>query len=165
MDKKDLDNYLKRTDLVLENNLCRWDSAYNGDINGLYTGTFVFKCFLTPSEKLAAGRDYRELLGSNAVLALKYEDNLAFVLSQLKYRIVSAPPFWTSSTGLNGFQGDLSDEKVLDVIFEAALSAEFKYLAMLQEKKEKAIKKAKDVAENVAENKLEEESEKEQEIE
>ena len=51
------------------------------------------------------------------------------------------------------------------VIFEAALSAEFKYLAMLQEKKEKAIKKAKDVAENVAENKLEEESEKEQEIE
>lgn len=152
MNKKDLEVYLNRKDLVIENNLCRWDISCNGDINGLYTGTFTFKCFLTPSEKLAAGRDYRELLGENAVLALKHEDNLAFVLSQLKYRIVSAPPFWSSSMGLNGFQGDLADEKVLDVIFEAALSAEFKYLAMLQEKKEKALEKAKKSAENLAEN-------------
>lgn len=157
MDKKDLENYLNRKDLVIENNLCRWDISCNGDVNGLYTGTFVFKCFLTPSEKLAAGRDYRELLGENAVLALKHEDNLAFVLSQLKYRIISAPPFWSSSIGLNGFQGDLPDEKVLDIIFEAALSAEFKYLALLQEKKEKALEKAKKVAENVAENKEKEE--------
>lgn len=152
MDKKDLENYLSRKDLVIENNICRWDISCNGDINGLYTGTFVFKCFLTPSEKLAAGRDYRELLGENAVLALRHEDNLAFVISQLKYRIISAPPFWSSSTGLNGFQGDLPDEKVLDIIFEAALSAEFKYLALLQEKKEKALEKAKKVAENIAEN-------------
>ena len=164
MDRKELEIYLNRKDLVIENNTCKWDIAYNGDINGLYTGTFIFKCFLTPSEKLAAGRDYRELLGNNAILALKHEDNLAFVLSQLKYRVVSAPPFWSSSIGLNGFQGDLPDEKVLDVIFEAALSAEFKYLAMLQEKKDKALEKARKAAESVAENKKENEEEKENNV-
>lgn len=156
MTKKELQTYLKRKDIVIENNTARWDISTNGDINGLYTGQFMFKCFLTPTEKLAAGREYREFLGSNATLALKHEDNLAFILAQLKYRVISAPPFWLSAMGINGIAGDLPDEKVLDVIFEASLSAEFKYLAVLQEKKELAIEKAKKAAESIVEDKDEE---------
>lgn len=160
MTKKELQSYLKRKDILIDNNTARWDIKSNGDIQGLYTGTFVFKCFLTPTEKLAAGREYRDLLGNNATLALKHEDNLAFTLSQLKYRVISGPPFWSSAIGINGILGDLPDEKVLDAIFEAALSSEFKYLATLQEKKEQAIEKAKKVAESIIEDKEEEDEEK-----
>ena len=153
MTKEELKEYLKRDDLVVENNTAKWDISHSGDINGLYTGTFVFKCFLTPSEKLAAGRQYRELLGTNPVVVSEHEDNLAFSISQLRYRVISAPPFWASSVGVNGVVGDLPDEKVLDVILQASLSAEFKYLALLQDKKEKALEKAKKVAESISENK------------
>lgn len=162
MTKKEIQAYLKRKDISIEHNTARWEINANGDINGLYTGYFVFKCFLTPSEKLAAGRDYRDMLGSNASLAIKHEDNLAFMLAQLKYRVIAAPPFWSSATGRDGIMGDLPDEKVLDTIFEAALSAEFKYLATIQEKKDAAIDKAKKVAESMIEDKEAEEAKKEE---
>jgi len=149
MTKKELNSYLKRSDIVIEGNIATWSLSMSGDINGTYHGTFKFKCFLTPTEKLAAGRLYRELLGANAALAFKEEDNLAFYIAQLKYRVVSAPPFWTSAIGVNGEAGDLPDTNVLNAISEAAMTAELKYIATLQNKKENMIKKAKESAEKM----------------
>lgn len=157
MKKKELNEYLKRKDIVIENNYATWNISALGEVQGTYIGAFKFKCFLTPTEKLAAGRDYRDLLGTNLTLALKHEDNIAFSLSQLKYRIVSSPPFWSSAIGINGLMGDLPDENVIDIVLEAALAAEFKYLAQIRNKKEDAIGKAKKAAEKIAESAEEDE--------
>lgn len=147
MKKKELNVYLKRKDIILEGTTGKWDIGTHGEIQGTYSGTFVFKCFLTPTEKLAAGRTYRELLGPNAALALSHEDQLAFALAQLKYRIITAPPFWGSSLGIDGVAGDIPDENIISVILDAALSCEFKYLAELRNKKDEAIQRAKAAAE------------------
>lgn len=149
MTKKELNAYLKRGDIVVEGNVATWSLALSGDIQGTYAGVFKFKCYLTPSEQLAAGRDYRELLGVNAALAFTKEDNLAYTLAQLKYRVLVAPPFWNSSIGVNGLTGDIPDENVLDAIFEAAMASQLKYLAILQNKKDEMVKKAKASAEKL----------------
>lgn len=153
MKKQEIEKYLKRTDLTIEGNTAIWNISSSGIIQGTYTGAFRFKCYLTPTEKLAAGREYRELLGPSASSAFRNEDNLAFSLSQLKYRIISAPPFWSSATGINGLQGDIPDESIIDVVLEAAGAAELKFLAQLHKNKEKTIKKAKEVAEQLLEHK------------
>jgi len=147
MKKKDKSKYLAMTDISIEGNVATWNLNAIGLVNGTYLGTFKFKCFLTPSERLAAGRLYRELLGPNAALASIVEDNLSFTLSQLRFRIIEAPNFWTNAVGLNGLMGDLPDQNVVDMVLEAAVNAELKYVAQLEEKKEEAIKKAKKTAE------------------
>lgn len=134
---------------MIDGNIATWSIVALGDVNGTYHGIFKFKCFLTPTERLAAGRDYRDLLGPNGALAFKREENLALTLAELKYRIVSAPPFWTSAVGINGQQGDIPDEVVLDKILEAAMASEIKYFAVLKEKKEAMIKKSKESAEKL----------------
>ena len=149
MKKKEMEAHLKRTDIKIEESTATWELAVNGDIAGLYAGQFKFKCYLTPTEILAAGRLYRELLGPNGMLASKHEDTLAFSLSQLKYRVISAPPFWTSALGLDGSSGDIPDANVLDAILDAALASQFKYLALLKKKKEESIQRAKKAAEKM----------------
>lgn len=147
MKKKDIEKHLERDDLLIEGNTATWNIAEPGIIQGLYTGTFRFKCFPTPSERLASGRVYRELLGSHASLAQKYEDDLAFALAQLKYRVLEGPPFWNSSLNTSGIAGDIPDVDVLFIIFEAAMSSENKYLAQLEKRKLDAVKNAKLAAE------------------
>lgn len=153
MKRKELDGYLKREDISIEGNIAIWSIKAHGKINGTYLGTFKFKCYLTPSEQLAAGREYRNLLGQNATLAFKKEDNLAFTLSQLKYRVVSAPPFWNTAVSIDGLAGDIPDDDVLDVILEAAIASELKFSALLEKKKLDAVKKTKEAAENILEQK------------
>lgn len=163
MTKEELKEYLKRDDLKIEGNTVRWDINAAGNVLGKYTGTFTFKCFLTPTEKLAVGRLYRQLLGNNAVLALEHEDNMAFTMSQLAYRVVSGPPFWKSSVGVDGIAGDIPDTNVLDIILEGALAAEFKYLALIEQKKEKVLQRAKKTAEAISEDKQEDKDEPKEE--
>jgi hypothetical protein len=148
MKPKELNSYFKRKDISIEGNVATWNISAHGEILGLYAGAFKFKCFLTPIEKLAAGRLYRELLGTNATLALNHEDSLAFTLSQLKYRVVSGPPFWDSSLSNEGIS-QVPDENVLDIILEAALASEFKYIAMLRKKKDDVVEQAKQAAEKM----------------
>jgi hypothetical protein len=147
MKKKDIEKHLERDDLLIEGNTATWHIVEPGLIQGLYTGTFRFKCFPTPSERLASGRVFRELLGSHATQALKYEEDLAFALAQLKYRVLEGPPFWNSSLNISGIAGDIPDVEVLFVIFEAAMSSENKYLAQLEKRKIEAVKNAKLAAE------------------
>ncbi len=141
--------YLARQDIIIEGSQARWEANLLGEINGTYTGTFIFRCFLTPTQRLAAGREHRELLGNHPTLAETHEDNLAFSLSQLKYRIISAPPFWTSTTQANNMAGDLPDENIIDSVLESAIAAELKYKAQLKNKKNEAIERAKKAAEKL----------------
>ena len=147
MKKKDKSKFLAMSDISIEGNVATWNLNAIGLVHGLYIGAFKFRSFLTPTERLAAGRLYRELLGTNAALASIVEDNLAFTLSQLKFRIIEAPFFWTNAVGLNGILGDLPDQNVIDMVLEAAINSELKYVAQLEQKKEESIKRAKKTAE------------------
>jgi len=149
MEEKKLQEYLARQDITIEGNVGSWEMRLEGEIQGTYTGTFKFRCFLTPTQRLAAGREHRELLGANPTLATEHDDNLAYSLSQLKYRIISAPPFWTSTMQANGMSGDLPDENIIDSVLEAAIAAQLKFTAQLKKKKGDAIERAKRAAESI----------------
>lgn len=143
------DKEVQRTDIIIEGSTARWEISLEGDIQGLYTGSFRFRCFLSPTQHLAASREYRHLLGDNPTLVLTYDDNLAYALSQLKYRVIEAPPFWNSTVQTNGMPGDIPDAKVLDAILQAAVDAELLYRAQLKKKKAEALDKAKKAAERI----------------
>lgn len=145
MDDSKLQEYLNRNDILIEGNTATWEVRLDGDIQGTYTGSFKFRCYLTPTQRLAASREHRELLGEHPTFATTHDDNLAFSLSQLKYRVISAPPFWGSS----GISGDIPDSNVIDAVLEAAIAAELKYKAQLKQKKNDAIERAKRAAESL----------------
>lgn len=156
MDEK---KYLERQDIRIDGNTASWEMHMEGAISGTYTGAFRFRCFLTPTQRLAAGRDHRELLGSNPTLATEHDDNLAFSLSQLKYRIISAPPFWSSTLQVNNMAGDIPDTNVIDAVLDAAISAELKYKAQLKQKNKDALLRAKEAAERMLKLRDEEDGE------
>src|SRR5581483_5180630 len=156
MEESEKKKYLDRSDVIIEGNTARWDMRIEGSIYGTYTGTFRFKCFLTPTEKLSAGRKYRELLGPNPTIALEHEDNLAFALAQLEHRIISAPPFWSSTLQQNGQAGDIADENVVHEALDAAIAAQLKFAAQLQQKKKEVLENARKAAERLLKNQDEE---------
>lgn len=136
----------ERSDILIEGNVGSWDMSLQGDVQGTYIGTFRFKGFLTPTQQIAANRDYRELLGANPTMVPEHESFLAYALTQLKYRIVSAPPFWAAASG-SGLEGDLPDENVISAVLDAALATEIKYRNQLKKKKLAAVTRAKAAAE------------------
>ena len=158
MEDSKVQEYLSREDIVIEGSTATWEMRLEGEIHGTYTGTFRFRCFLTPTQRIAAGREHRELLGSNAALADTHDFNVAFSLTQLKYRILSAPPFWSSTLQANGMSGDIPDENIIDVVLQAAVDAELKYKAQLKKKKVDAIERAKKAAESLLRLRDEDES-------
>lgn len=139
--------------MTIENNVAIWHMRMEGEISGTYVGTFKFRCFLTPTQRIAANREYRELLGNNPALAPEHESFLAYALTQLKHRIVEAPPFWDTKT--SSFAGDIPDDNVISAILEAAVSAEVKYREQLKKRKEEAVEKAKELAEKLVEQREE----------
>jgi hypothetical protein len=141
---------LDRSDIILEGNSATWDMRLEGAIHGTYTGTFRFKCYLSPLQQIAANREYREILGPNPSFASEHESFLAYALTQLKYRILSAPPFWASQNPA-AFAGDLADENVIAAVLDAALGAEMKYKSSLKKKTEEATKRAKAATEKLME--------------
>lgn len=136
----------ERSDILIEGNVGTWEMSLQGDVQGTYIGMFRFKGFLTPTQQIAANRDYRELLGANPTMVPEHESFLAYALTQLKYRIVSSPPFWSAASG-SGLEGDLPDENVISAVLDAALATEIKYRNHLKKKKIAAITRAKDAAE------------------
>jgi len=139
--------YKDRADIVIENNVATWTLKAEGAINGTYMGTFKFKVYMLPSEVVAAGRERRELLGENAIIASEKERFYAYALPQLKYRVISGPPFWTAAPG--AYSGDIPDEEVMGLILDAALGAELKFKHELNKRKTDAIEKAKAAAEKI----------------
>lgn len=136
---------IDRPDIIIEGNTAKWDMKVDGDINGTYIGEFRFRCFLTPVQQIAANREYRDMLGPNMTMAPEHESFLAYCLTQLKYRILSAPPFWGSSS----VPGDIPDDNVLLKVLDAAVSAETKFRGNIKKKKEEAIQKAMKAAERL----------------
>jgi hypothetical protein len=143
----------ERTDIIIEGNTATWESNVTGTINGTYIGTFRFRCFLTPTQQIAASREMRELLGPEMTMAPEHESFLAYALTQLKHRIISSPPFWSSAVGGGGMQGDVPDENVISAVLDAAIGAEIKYKNQLSSRKLEAIERAKKAAERMISNK------------
>lgn len=140
-----------RDDIIIDGNAATWDINEEGSIQGSYRGTFKFKCYLTPLDQIAAGRAYRELLGSNPTLVNEHESFLAYALTQLKHRVISAPPFWTSTLQSGPFSGDVPDDNIISSVLNAAIDAEAKYREMMKQKRTGLVSKSKDAAENMLE--------------
>lgn len=138
-----------RSDIVLEGTTAVWDMRIEGEFSGTYAGTFRFRTFLTPTQKIAANREFREVLGVHPLAADQHESALAFALTQLKYRIISAPPFWMSTLDTASLAGDIPDENVINEVLNASFDAESKYRTHLAEKKLSAIDRAKRAAEKI----------------
>lgn len=138
--------YVDRKDIVIENDIAIWKIEKEGFFNGTYAGIFKFRCFLSPSQILQAGREYRELLGPHELMAERHETLLAYALAQLKQRVLQAPPWWSATIQNGTIAGDIPDEDVLTAILDAAWAAQVKYAHMLKKRKEDAITRAKRAA-------------------
>lgn len=139
-------------DIQIVGNEATWHMRLEGNIEGTYTGTFKFRCYLTPSQKIAANREMRQMLGEQMALASQHEANLAFALTQLKYRVISSPPFWNTGN----LSGDIPDTNVIMAVLDAAVAAELQYLDQIKERKLDAIARAKAAAEHMLSNRDEE---------
>lgn len=159
------DDTPERSDIKIEGNVAVWELKSQGDINGTYIGVFKFKCYLDPMEQIKANREYREMLGLNPLTAPEHESWLAYALTQLKYRVVSAPPFWTSTLDVSGVPGNIPDENILGEVLSAATDAEVKYRNQLKKRKLSALDRAKKAAERLLQDQVSEDKEGEDESE
>lgn len=149
----------EKNDLLIENGQSSWNISLDGNIEGTYRGTFKFRCVLTPTQQIAAGKEYRELLGANPTLASEHDSFLAYALTQLKYRVISSPPFWSSTSQKNGYAGDLLDEEIISAVLDAAIRSEEKYKSDVKKRKEDSINKAREAAEKILNEQKKDESE------
>lgn len=152
MNMKPDDKFVPRADITIEGHQAKFNLAAHGAINGTYAGEFTFRCFLSPTQQIAANRMYREMLGTNPTLAGEHETFLAYALSQLKYRVLSAPPFWTATEQINGIAGDILDEEIITQVLDAAVHAQLKYKHELEKKKMELIERARQQAEKILNN-------------
>lgn len=129
----------KNYEFEFEGSTATWEINLDGPIHGTYLGKFKFRCFLTPSQKITANRDYLQMIGTNPTFIEQDAGFLAFALSQLKQRIIKAPPFWDAT----GTAGDVSDHNILMAVLDASISAEEAYRAKLTEDKGTNLKNAK----------------------
>lgn len=151
---KKKNDFKPRADVIIEGHQAKYQLAAHGAINGTYAGEFIFRCYLTPSQQIYANRDLREMLGANPTMAGEHESFLAYALSQLKYRILSAPPFWTATSQVNGLDGDIVDEDVITQVLDAAIHAQLKYKHGLEKQKLALLEKAKAAAEKILSGKV-----------
>lgn len=140
------------SDLTINNDgTATYAMREEGDSTGnTYAGVFVFKCFLNPLDQLAAGKLYRELLGSDIQNATEMERFIAFGLSQLKYRIVKAPAFWKADESM--VNGNLPDMNILTLTLDRAINSESLYKEQLAKRKAEALKKAIDASQALQES-------------
>lgn len=139
---------MDNNDIVLEGNTATWQMPLTeGEIHGTYSGTFQFRCFLDPIRQLQAGREYRDLLGPNAMMATDNEGNLAFALVQLKHRITKAPPFWTSTLQESNMAGNIGDLNVITLVLDASIRAETLYKEKVQKERDLILERSIKLAE------------------
>lgn len=141
---------LNRTDIVIEGSTATWNLRLDGPIKGTYVGAFRFKCFLHPLQKIASSREFREIMGPTPSFANEEESFLAYALTQLKYRIVNAPPFWKSENPA-AMDGDIADENIIAAVLDAALVSELKYKTQIKKRKLDAVSRAKGATEQLME--------------
>lgn len=131
---------MANSDIIFDGSVATWRMPrIEGTKGGTYTGSFQFKCYLDPLSSLAAGKEYRELLGSQSMHASNAESDLAFALTQLKYRILKAPPFWTSTLQESGIQGNIGDLNVIAAVFDAAMESEALFEFNIQKERDSVL--------------------------
>ena len=109
-----------------------------GAIQGDYRGVFTLKCYLSPLDSLAAGRQFRNHLGPYGDSATESERYTAFCMSQIAYRVIKGPPWWTADNST----GNIPDLNILSTILDRCLVAESAYKERLAKMKEEALSKA-----------------------
>jgi hypothetical protein len=115
----------------------------DSEVGGTYTGTFVFRTYLNPTELLHAGREYRSYLGQFAMLASETEINLAYALSRLNQLIIKAPPFWTSaSQEPGGIAGNIGDLQIIKLVLDASDRAETMFKDKISKEREEILTKS-----------------------
>ena len=119
-----------------------------GAIQGDYRGVFHLRCYLNPLDSLAAGREFRNLLGQYGDSAGEGDRYTAFCASQLGHRVIKGPPWWTA----NNQAGNIPDLNVLSTILDRALTAEAYYKQHLVKRKEEALEKAQKAAQALHES-------------
>jgi hypothetical protein len=112
-----------------------------------YKGHFKVKCILSPLDYIQSDATYRELLGkTNPQLADAYVSQLAYALSQLKYRIISNPSWFDND--VNGIKGSGVDDKILLYILDKTIEAEEKYRNGIEDKYKKAREEVQESIDN-----------------
>lgn len=149
---------ITRSDITLNGSNATYTFREEGPLEGTYTGQFVFRCYLLPSQKLAASRERRAMLGEFGIAASDVEKQLALALSELKYRIVHAPPFWNQNQMIGG---DIPDFKIIFNVFEASMDAQTMFVEAKAEEKQKLIDAATKAAEALVAKRAEEAKEEE----
>lgn len=109
-----------------------------GPIQGNYRGVFALRCYLNPLDALAAGRQFRELIGPFGADAGEQDRYLAFCYSQLSKRVIKGPPWWSADQ----IAGNIPDLNILSTILDRALTAEAAYKQRLAKMKQEALEKA-----------------------
>lgn len=117
-----------------------------------YRGTFTVKCMLSPLEFIKADRLYRQLVGDNVSSAHPTARSNAFALSQLKFRIVKAPPFWQNDE----LAGGHVENNIIAEVMESAITAEEKYR---EQKQKEAEELQKILTDKIKKNEIEREEE------
>ena len=149
---------INRTDITINGSNATYTFREEAPLEGTYTGSFIFRCYLLPSQKLAAARERRALLGEFGIAASDVEKQLALALSELKYRVVHAPPFWNQNQMLSG---DIPDFKIIFNVFEAAMDAQTMFAESKAEEKQKLIDSSTKAAEALVEKRAAEAKEEE----
>lgn len=147
-----MENETLRSDIQINGYQATWTMKLEGDVQGTYSGNFTFRCFLNPLQTIAANREYRELLGPNPTSAPEHESFLAYSLTQLKYRIISAPPFWNSTIQDSAMAGNIPDENIISAVLSAAIDSEILYKSQLKSRKEAALKTANAAVDELVQN-------------
>ena len=139
------------TDLMIEGHTAIWSipPGTQGDIGGTYSGQFKFKTYLSPMQMLAANKEYREMLGANASSASEHDGYLAYALTQLKYRVISSPPFWTTPQQNGAMAGSIPDENVILAVLDAAVRAETVFKAKMASERDSVLKRTITIAEEM----------------
>jgi hypothetical protein len=140
---------MDKNSITIEGQIATWamTPTQGSTTSTTYSGTFQFRCILDPIRTLQAGREYRELLGKNAILAEDNDVDLAWALTQLKHKVVKAPPFWSSTLQDSDFAGNLPDLNIIAMAMEASSVAEQIYKEKMGEEKEAILKRTIKVAE------------------
>jgi hypothetical protein len=149
---------MENTDIIITGSTAIWQMPLTqGDTLGTYSGRFEFRCFLSPTQMLEAGRIYRELVGNLGSLCSENDSNLAFCLSQLKFRVLRSPPFWSSSVSESGLLGDIPDLNVLALILDSAIRAETLFKQKIAKERESILDRAIKTGEDLMHKEAQEE--------
>lgn len=96
-----------------------------------YMGDFIFRVGLNPMMVIESDRYYRELLGGNPLVATTAAQEMAFAVSQLKYRVIKAPAWWES---VFDPESNFFDYGLLIEVLNKAIEAENSFKEQTQER-------------------------------